>query len=162
MGDVEAHWAGVDCVPVPQVLCDVDAVVGQDGVDLVGHGLEHVLEELPGRLSVSRGNELSDGELGRPVDTDEEKELALGRLNFGDVDVEEAYGVALELLPCGLVSIDIRKARNAMTLRAPVQCGPCQVRDRRLQGIEAVIQWQQRVAPEIVPESFGTDSHSVA
>ncbi len=66
-------------------------------MDLVGHCLEHVLQELPGRLSVSCRNELGDGELGCPVDTDEEKELALGRLHFRDVDVEEADGIALEL-----------------------------------------------------------------
>ena len=44
---------------------------GENRVDLVGHRLEHVLEELPSRLSVSCSNELSDGELGRPVDADE-------------------------------------------------------------------------------------------
>jgi hypothetical protein len=29
-------------------------------VDLVGHGFEHVLQELPGRFSVSRCNELGN------------------------------------------------------------------------------------------------------
>ena len=117
-------------------------------MDLVGHGLEHVLQELPGRLSVSRCNELSDGELGCPVDADEEVELALGRLHLGDVDVKEADGVALELLPLGLVALDIRQARDAVTLQAPMQRRPRQVRDRWLQGIEAVVQRQQRVASE--------------
>ena len=93
----------------------------KNGVDLIGHGLEHVLQELPGSLSVSRCNELSDGELGRPVDADEEIELALGSLHLGDVDVEEADGVALELLPLGLVAFDIRQARDAMPLQAPMQ-----------------------------------------
>jgi hypothetical protein len=62
-------------------LCEAmfDPVVGENRVDLVGHGFEHVLQELPGGLSVSRGNELGNGELGCPVDTDEEKELALDR-----------------------------------------------------------------------------------
>ncbi len=90
-------------------------------VDLTGHGLEHVLEELPGSLSVSCCNELSDGELAAAVDPDEEKELSLSGLHLGDVDVKEPDGVALELLPPGLVSLDIRQARNAMTLKAPVQ-----------------------------------------
>ena len=98
-------------------------------MDLVGHGLEQVLQELPGRLSVSCCNELSDGELGSPVDSDEQVELALGSLHLGNVDVEEADGVALELLALGLVAFDIRKPRDAMTLQAPVQCRPCQVRD---------------------------------
>lgn len=61
-------------------------------MDLVGHHLEHVLEELPGRLSVSCRNELGNGELGSAVDADEEKELAFGRLHFGNVDVKEPDG----------------------------------------------------------------------
>ena len=49
-------------------------------MDLVGHGLKHVLQELPGRLSVSSCNELSDGELGCSVNAHKEIELTLGRL----------------------------------------------------------------------------------
>jgi hypothetical protein len=119
---VEAHWPGVDGVAVPGLLCELNAVIGENGVDLIGHGLEQVLKELPGSLSVSCGNELSDGELGRPVDSHKEKELSLGGLHLGNVDVEEAYGVALELLPLGLVALDIRQPRDAMSLQAAVQC----------------------------------------
>jgi hypothetical protein len=125
---------------VPGLLCELNAVVGQDGVDLVGHGLEHVLKELPGRLSISGGIELGGGELGRPVDSHKEKELDLGGLHFGNGDVDEPDGVALKLLPPGLVTFDIWQPRDPMTLQAPVQRRPCQVRDRRLRGIEAVIQ----------------------
>jgi len=62
-----------------------------------------VLQELLSRLSVSRGNELGHSELCRPVDINEENELALGRLHFGNVDVKEPDGVTLELLPLRLV-----------------------------------------------------------
>ncbi len=113
---VEAHWPGVDAVSVPGLLCELDSVVGQDGVDLIGHRFEHVLQELPSRLSVSRVNELGDSELGRPVDADEEVKPALGGLHLGNVDVEEADGIALELLALGFVALDIRQARDAMTL----------------------------------------------
>jgi len=92
-------------------------------------------EELPGCLSVSCCNELSDGELGRPVDADEQVELSFCGLHLGDVDVEEPDGVALELLPLGLVTLDIRQPRDAMALKAAVQRRTGQVRDRRLQGI---------------------------
>jgi len=82
------HTAGGgEITPSPRTL--TNAVVGQDGVDLIGHGLEHVLQELPGRLSISSCNELGDGELGRSVDANEEKELALGSLNLGYIDVKE-------------------------------------------------------------------------
>lgn len=113
---VEAHWPGVVGVSVPGLLCELDSVVGQDGVDLMGHRFEHVKQELPSRLSVRCVNELGNSELGRPVDADEEVKLALGGLNLGNVDVKEADGIALELLAPGFVALDIRQARDAMTL----------------------------------------------
>jgi hypothetical protein len=79
------------------LLGELDAVDGENSVDLVGYGLEHVLQELPGRLSVRCCNELSNGELGRPVDADEQVELSFGGLHLGDVDVEEPDGIAFEL-----------------------------------------------------------------
>ena len=119
--DVEAHWPGVDGVAVPGLLCELNAIIGENGVDLIGHGFEHVLKELPGRLSVGRRNELGDGELGSAVDSHKEKELALGSLHLGNVDVEEADGVALELLALRLIAFDIRQARDIVPLQAPVQ-----------------------------------------
>jgi hypothetical protein len=59
---------------------------------------------------------LGDGERGSAVDTDEEKELALGRLHFCGIDVKEAYRVALERQPPGLVSRTIRQAREAFAI----------------------------------------------
>lgn len=95
-------------MPVPGLLGEPDAVIGENGADLTGHGCEHVLQELPSRSSVGRGNELSDGKPGNAVDPDEEKELVLGRRHFGDLDVKEPDGVALELLPLGVVAQVIR------------------------------------------------------
>lgn len=54
----EAHRPGVDGVSVPWLLGELDAVVGENGMDLVRHGLEQVLQELPGGLSVSCCDEL--------------------------------------------------------------------------------------------------------
>ncbi len=90
-------------------------------MDLVGHGLEQVLQELPGSLSISRFNESSDGELGSSVDAHEEEKFSFSGLHFGNVDVKEADGVALELLALGLVSLDIRQPRDAMPLQATMQ-----------------------------------------
>jgi hypothetical protein len=78
----EPDWPGVDGVSVPRLLGELDAVVVEVGVDLVGHGLKQVLYELSGRLSASRCSELSDCELGGPVGSDEQEEFPLGRLNF--------------------------------------------------------------------------------
>jgi len=55
------------------------------------------------RLAVMMYVRLGDGELAGPVNADKEMEFALGRLNLGDVDVEETDGIALELLPLWLV-----------------------------------------------------------
>ena len=117
---VEAHRPGVDGVAVPGLLGELDAIVSENGVDVIGHGFEQVLQELPGRLSVGCRNELGDGELGSAVDSHKEKELALGSLHLGNVDVDRASGsppvreplaradgVALELLPLGFVAFDI-------------------------------------------------------
>ena len=102
-------------------------------MDLIGHGVEQVLQELLGRLSVSRCNELSDGELRRSVDADEEVKPIVGKtvprtvfgpssylggLNLSYVDMEEPDGIPLELLPLGLVAFNIGQARDAVTLQA--------------------------------------------
>ncbi len=69
---VEAHWSGIGSVPVPGLLGELDAVVRQDGVDLVRHGFEHVLEELPSRAPVGLFSELGHSELVGAVDSDEQ------------------------------------------------------------------------------------------
>lgn len=82
------------------------------------------------------------------VDTNEQVELAFGGLHFGDIHVKEADRVALEALSLRLVALDVGQAGNAVPLEAPMQRRPCQVRDRRLQRIEAVVERQQSVPPE--------------
>jgi len=82
------------------------------------------------------------------VDTDEQVELSLSGLHLGNIDVEEADRVALELRPLWLVTLHMRQARDAVALKAPVQRRACQVRDGRLQGIKTVVQRQQRMASE--------------
>lgn len=37
---VEAHWPGIDCVTVPGLLGELNAVIGENCVDLIGHGFE--------------------------------------------------------------------------------------------------------------------------
>ena len=124
---VEAHRSGVNGVAVPRLLGELDAVVGENGVNLIWHGFEHVLKELPSSASVSRFNELGDSELGCAVDADEEVEFALGGLHFGDVDVEEPDRVALELLTLRLVPFNVRQPGDPMT-RAGHRCNAERVR----------------------------------
>ena len=117
---VEAHRPGIDGIPVPGLLGELDAIVGQYGMDLVGHGLKKMLQELPGAASVGRFNELGHSELGGPVDAHEEIELALGGLHFGNVDVKEPDGVTLELLALRLVSLE--SGKREMPCRCRHRC----------------------------------------
>jgi hypothetical protein len=50
---VEADWPGMDGVAVAVLLCALDVIVGQYGMDLLGHDFGHVLPELTGSFSVS-------------------------------------------------------------------------------------------------------------
>ena len=69
---IEAHRPGVDGVPVPRLLCELNTVVGENGVNLVRHGFQHVLEEFPGCFPVGFIDELGHGELARAVDANEQ------------------------------------------------------------------------------------------
>lgn len=89
---VEAHLARICCVPVPGLLGELDAVVGQNRVDAIGDGLEQMFEELPIGLAIRLFHELGDRKLAGPVNAHKEIELALHRLNLSDVDLEETDG----------------------------------------------------------------------
>ena len=56
--------------------------------------------------------------------------------------------IGLEFLLRWLVAGDIGQAADAVALQAPMQGRPRQVRDRRLQGVKAIIERQQRMATE--------------
>lgn len=83
--------------------------------------------------------------LGRPVNSYEEVELALGGLHLVDVDVEVADEVTLELFLGGLVAFDLGPSRDAVALQAAMRRGVRQMREGRLQRVEAVIQGRQSV-----------------
>ena len=75
---------------------EVGSVVGEDGVDLVGDGGDQAAQEVSGGLARDLLVQFDDGELRRPIDRDDEIELALSGSNLGDVDMEIA-GSALNL-----------------------------------------------------------------
>lgn len=74
-------------------------VVGQYGMDRVRDRFDEAQQEVccdpPCRLLM----QLGEGELGGPIDGDEQIEPALGGADFGDVDVEVADRIELELAP---------------------------------------------------------------
>src|SRR6185295_11834941 len=90
--------------------------------------------------------QLGEGELRGPIDGNEKVELALRGAYFGDVDVEVADRVGFELALDAPAILDVREPRDAMPLQAAMQGRARQVRDRRLKGIRAVIERQQRTS----------------
>ncbi|WP_416349337.1 hypothetical protein [Pararhodobacter sp.] len=90
-------------------------------MDLVGHRSQHVLQKFPNRLPVGRVHKVCDSELSGPVDSHEQIQLSCIGLNFRNVDVEEANGIALEALPFRLATVDLWQARNAMAMQLPMQ-----------------------------------------
>src|SRR3546814_14091017 len=77
------------------VLDELNAIVGQHRVDLVGNGIEESLEKAGSdelrRLPVDPGED----QLGGPVDGYEQIGLAALEAQFGDVEVELAEPVSL-------------------------------------------------------------------
>ena len=71
---VKAHLARPGGVAAAWLLGELDAIVGQDRVNAVGHGFQQMFEELPSRPPVSLVDELSDRELAGAVDADEQVE----------------------------------------------------------------------------------------
>ena len=90
-------------------------------MDLVGHGFEETAEEVGRDPRCGFLVQLDEGELRGAVDGDEQVELALLGPDLGDVDMEVADRVALELAPIGLVAVDLRQPADPMTLKAAMQ-----------------------------------------
>lgn len=112
-------------------------------LDLLRHGFEHVLEDVPSRAPDGLFDELGHGRLARTVDADKQIQLSLRSLHLGDVDVEEPNRVALELLRPGASPPEIGQAADPGPLQASMQRLTCQMRDRRLQGVKAAAQQKQ-------------------
>lgn len=87
---------------------ELDAVVGEHGVDLVGDGCDQPQQEVSrdggGGLLV----QFDEGELRSAVDGDEHVQLALFGPHLGDIDVEVTDRIAFELLLRRLVTFDSR------------------------------------------------------
>ncbi len=97
---------------------------------------------------------MDDGKFAGAIDGDVEVKLALGSLDFGDVDVDVADRIGFELLPYRLVASDLRQPRDAMTLQAAMQLRVGQMRDRRLQGVEAIVEREHHMPSEGNDDGF--------
>jgi hypothetical protein len=91
---------------------------------------------------------LDEGELRRSVDGDEQVELALRSSNLGEVDMKLADRIGLEFAFGGGFAFDLRQPGDLVALQTPVKRRARQMRDRRLQGIKAVVERQQSMPSE--------------
>lgn len=104
---IKPHLAKRHAVAVARLLCKLDAIVGENGVDFVRNGLQQVFKELPGCFAIGFLDELGDRELVGSVNGDKEIKLSFLGSDLDDIDMEITNGVALELLPFGLIPIHI-------------------------------------------------------
>jgi len=144
MGDVRGGRA----VCVAWRKRKLDAIVRQHGVDVVGHPSDQRDQERGGCAPVCVAHELDEDEFAGAVDCHRQVQLAFRRTDLSDIDMNVADGVGLEWLLRWLVSSHVRQPADPVALQAPVQGRAGQVRDRGVQGVEAVIQGQQCLSTE--------------
>lgn len=85
------HASHIPChvpVGVTRRKSELDAVVGQHRVDLVGNSRDQGDQEGRSRCSSNSPGKLDEGEFAGAINGDIEVELAFGRPHLGNVDVE--------------------------------------------------------------------------
>ncbi len=90
-------------------------------MNLVGHGLNEMAQEVARHPARGPLVQLDEGELGRAVDGDEQVEPPFRRVDLRRIDVEIAERVGLEAGPLGLVAVDFWQSADAVALQATVQ-----------------------------------------
>ena len=81
----------------------LDAIVGQYGMDFVGHSSDQGLKKGRGRPAVRLVHKLGEGKLAGAVNGDIQMQFSLCGVNLGQINVEIAYWIALALLLGGLI-----------------------------------------------------------
>jgi hypothetical protein len=148
--------AEASCWPsaVLRQVGELDAVVGEHGVDAVRDGRNQSFQKGRGGSHVSPLDQLHECELRGAVDSHKEIEPALRGTHLSQIDVEIADRVALELLPSGLAAVHFRQPADAVPFQTAMQRRAGQVREGRLQSIEAIIEGQQSMPAESNNDGF--------
>jgi hypothetical protein len=84
--------------------------------------------------------QFDEGELRGPIDCNDEIELALSGSDLGDVDMEIADRIDLELALGRGFAFDLGQPRDPMALQAAMQGRARQMRNGGLKGVEAVVE----------------------
>lgn len=133
VGAVLRGWS----IAVLRHVTELDAVAGEHGVDLVRYRHDQAFEESCRSFAIGLIVELDEGEFARAIDGNEHVELAFPCSQFGNADMEVADRILLEAL-LGLIAVDCGQPRDGVALEQPVQGRTGWLRNRRLQGVEAV------------------------
>ncbi len=107
---VEAHGTRPRRISMTELLSELDAVIGQNGMNPIRDHAQAVFEEFPGCLPIGFPDQLCDSEFACPVDGNEEVQLTFSSLDFGYVEMKEPDRVAFEALASGLVSLHVRQS----------------------------------------------------
>ncbi len=87
---------GGPAIAVTRQIGELDAVIGEYGVQPVRHRRDRGLQEPHSGWPVGLRMQLDESEFGGAIDRNEEVELTFAGANLGDVDVEIADGVDFE------------------------------------------------------------------
>lgn len=98
-----------------------DAIVGQYGVDFPAHSSDQGPGKGRAVLRFALSTSCGEGEPAGAVKGDMQMQLALCAVKFGQIKVEKAYWIGLELLSGGVIAFDIRLSTDAVSLQAPMQ-----------------------------------------
>jgi hypothetical protein len=109
---------------IPLAVGELQAVVRQDGVDLLGYDVDEVTQELRRDGLDGLRVQLGIGKLAGAVNGDEQGEPAFFGTYFGNIDVEVSDRVSPELFLLGRVSFNLRQPTHAMALQTPMQGRP--------------------------------------
>ena len=118
------HMCHVFCrrtVRVTRRESELDPIVGENRVDLVGDSRDQSFEEGRGGGPSRLPDQLHEGELAGAIDGDVEVELAFSGLELCNVDVEVADRVSLELFLRRLAAFDLRQSADAVALETAMQ-----------------------------------------
>ena len=97
--------------------------------------------------------EFRKGELADPIDGHEQIQLALLGPDLGEIDVDVAHRIGFERLARPSAR-GRRDPTDPVALKKPMQRGPRQVGNRRLQRVEAIIEGQERASAELDDQRF--------
>src|SRR5277367_2426934 len=92
---------------------ELDAVVGENGVDPIRNGRDQRFQKGRGSSHVGTLNQLHESELRGAVDGHKEVKLALGSAHLGQIDMKVADRIPLKLLPSRLAALHLWQPADA-------------------------------------------------